>query len=58
MNDYASKNGLQGRVKLKIVNNVGHNFGKLAEVCQISIMKDIDSYLVNERQRIEMLETH
>ena len=52
MNEYAKKNGFEGRVKLNIVDNVGHNFGKLAAVCQEVMKKDIQAYLLSERQRI------
>ncbi len=52
MNEYAKKNGLEGHVKLKIVADVGHNFGKLAAVCQDAMKSQIESHIFNEGQRI------
>lgn len=52
MNEYARENGLDSRVKLKVVDNVGHNFGKLAAVCQDSMKQKIETHLLHERQRI------
>ncbi len=52
MNEYAKKNGREGQVKLKIVADVGHNFGKLAAVCQDAMKSQIESHLFNEIQRI------
>ncbi|MBL4799567.1 MAG: DUF4124 domain-containing protein [Oleispira sp.] len=52
MNKYANKNGLEGHVKLKIVTDVGHNFGKLAAECQYAMKRQIESHLINENIRI------
>lgn len=52
MNEYAKENGASGRVELKIVEGVGHNFGKLAQVCQDSLKGEIRLYLSSERSRI------
>jgi pimeloyl-ACP methyl ester carboxylesterase len=52
MNQYAETNGKIGTVRLNIKEGVGHNFGKLAGVCQESIREHVESHLTSERKRI------
>lgn len=52
MNEFAQQHGAEGRVKLNLVDNVGHNFGKLAAVCQDTMKDQIKAHLINEKQSI------
>ncbi len=52
MNQFASSNGYNGSVKLNIVEGVGHNFGKLAAVCQDVMRDQIIQYINNERKKL------
>jgi hypothetical protein len=52
MIEFAQQHGAEGRVKLNLVDNVGHNFGKLTAVCQDAMKDQIKAHLNNEKQRI------
>ena len=41
MNQYAERFGKPGHVELKLIPNVGHNYGKLARQCQSFFEKHI-----------------